>query len=101
VQRNDIINEMSLAQEARELGVSAPEYKINTLQYNIKGKNANPHSNPITKAHLNDLFKNMYLMDKNDISHNDLDIQHVFYTKDGKVEFDCFKAFLIDLLLKK
>ncbi|MBQ8636203.1 hypothetical protein IJ425_08645 [bacterium] len=91
VTENEIKNEYSMAQNARNIGVGVPEYSVAYLKYNTEGKKANPNTNPITKEHLDSVFKNIYLMDKNGINHNDLDIQHVYYGNEGKVEIDCFR----------
>jgi len=91
VQKQDVKNEFKMARMAREAGVEVPEYEITAFHYEIKGKKANLNTNPITTNHLANVFKNLYLMDKNGISHNDLDIEHIFYGEDGNVEIDCFR----------
>lgn len=79
--------------DACRLGVDTPlyTYKDYILAYETKGETADCATNPIQKEHLDNLFKNLYLMDRGNFYHQDLDIGHVFYAKDGSVEFDCFR----------
>lgn len=90
-----INNEIELATKARNMGVSTPIYSVTyipvSINYQTKGESANYHTNPIEKKHFPKLFKNIYLLDISNISHNDLEMTHCFYGKDGDVEFDCFR----------
>ena len=87
--------EVIVAEQAREMGVNVPTYNI-SLNYQTKGEVATFPSNKIEEKHFASLFKNLFLMDKNNLNHNDLDIGHVFYSEDGTVEFDC-SVFLLHL----
>lgn len=93
-------NEINSAKIARDYGVSVPKYSISKssnpnsgicVEYQTKGEIANYKSNKITSKHLKNLFKHLYTLDTQNLSHNDLDIGHVFYSEDGDVEFDCFR----------
>ncbi len=105
--QTNIDNEIYLMAKAKKAGVSTLP-KITTITYSalpverqkpeivgysyqIKGKKADFVLNPITKKHFNTLFNMFYLMDKQGIYHNDLDIGHVFYSDRGKVETDFFR----------
>ena len=91
VSEREIKKEFDMAQNARSIGVNVPEYNIAYFRYRTEGRKANPQRNPITSEHLDSVFKNIALMDKNGINHNDLDIEHIYYGKNGKVEIDCFR----------
>ncbi len=82
--------EVIVYDKAREIGVTVPEYNI-SVSYETKGEVASYPTNKIEEKHFDSLFKNLFLMDKNNLNHNDLDIAHVFYSDDGTVEFDCFR----------
>lgn len=82
--------EVIVADKARQIGVDVPTYNI-SLSYETKGEPASFPANKIEEKHFASLFKNLFLMDKNNLNHNDLDIGHVFYSDDGRVEFDCFR----------
>ena len=82
--------EVIIADKARQMGVNVPTYNI-SLTYETKGEPATFPANKIEEKHFASLFKNLFLMDKNNLNHNDLDIGHVFYSEDGNVEFDCFR----------
>ena len=88
-------NEVELAQKARNMGVSTPLYNVVytpvLINYQTKGEAANYSINPIEKKHFPKLFNNLYLLDISNISHNDLEMTHCFYSQDGDVEFDCFR----------
>jgi len=88
-------NEINLAQLAKDLGVSTPKYEILyapvMLTYQTKGETADFKTNPIQEKHFPKLFSNLYLLDISNISHNDLEMTHCFYSEDGDVEFDCFR----------
>ena len=90
VDAKGLLKEILVADKARDFGVSVPEYRI-TASYETKGELANFQTNKIEEKHFKSLFKNLFLMDKNNLNHNDLDIGHVFYSDDGSVEFDCFR----------
>lgn len=93
--RREIINETTLAQKARQSGVSVPAYNSPygpvMINYQTKGEIANYRTNPIEGKHFPKLFHNLYLLDISNISHNDLEMTHCFYCEDGDVEFDCFR----------
>lgn len=82
--------EVIVTDMARQIGVNVPTYNI-SLTYETKGEPASFPLNKIEEKHFASLFKNLFLMDKNNLNHNDLDIGHVFYSDDGSVEFDCFR----------
>lgn len=90
IDKEQMLKEINTANTARNSGVSVPQYQIG-IQYKTNGEIANYPNNKITKEHLRSLFKNIYLLDTLNISHNDLDIGHVFYSKNGEVELDCFR----------
>lgn len=82
--------EVIVAEKARQIGINVPTYNI-ALNYETKGETASYPANKIEQKHFSALFKSLFLMDKNNLNHNDLDIGHVFYSEDGSVEFDCFR----------
>ena len=82
--------EVIVAEKARQIGIDVPTYNI-ALNYETKGETASYPANKIEEKHFASLFKNLFLMDKNNLNHNDLDIGHVFYSDDGTVEIDCFR----------
>ena len=90
IDANGITKEIIDSERARQIGVSVPQYNI-TASYETKGEIATFPSNKIEEKHFNSLFKNLFLMDKNNLNHNDLDIGHIFYSDDGTVEIDCFR----------
>ena len=90
IDANVMTNEIVMSDKARNIGVNVPEYNL-TASYETKGEVATFPSNKIEEKHFASLFKNLFLMDKNNLNHNDLDIGHVFYSDDGTVEFDCFR----------
>lgn len=90
VDATGMTKEIITAQKARQIGVSVPEYNI-SVSYETKGEIASFPYRKIEEKHFSSLFKNLFLMDKNNLNHNDLDIGHVFYSDDGSVEFDCFR----------
>lgn len=90
IDETGMTKEIIAAYKARQFGVAVPKYNI-TATYETKGENASFPSNKIEEKHFASLFKNLFLMDKNNLNHNDLDIGHVFYCDDGTVEIDCFR----------
>ncbi len=96
VDEDNLSNELKLSNLARKGGVNTP--KINKDgSYKIYGKNANVQINPIEKGHFKNVLDNILLMDKIGLYHGDLEQCHVFYSKDYKTEFDCFRfGFLFD-----
>lgn len=99
-QQKALDREAEQAQKARQRGVNVPEYKIQKtkdgghirqIRYETEGNTANVNENPVKYKHLGNLFDNLYYLDRAGIFHNDLDESHVFFAKDGGVEFDCFK----------
>ena len=93
--KSQLDNEIGLAQHARDMGVSIPRYEVLyapvLINYQTKGEIADYKSNPIEKKHFPKLFNNLHLLDISNISHNDLEMTHCFYSNDGDVEFDCFR----------
>ncbi len=88
------------AQKAREKGVSVPNYRVKytkdgehveRIRYEADGDIIDVDDNPLKSKHYGSLFKNLYYMDRAGIFHNDLDKSHIFFKKDGSVEFDCFR----------
>ena len=91
IDKQKMDTEMEASIKARQLGVDVPKYSITSFEYKTKGEIGNFYSNPITQKHIQNVLKNIYLLDKSEINHNDLDISHVFYSKNGGVEIDCFR----------
>lgn len=91
VDKQKMNTEINTSLNAKKLGVDVPKYQITSFEYKTKGETADFYQNPITEKHLKNIFKNLYLLDKNEINHNDLDISHVFYAENGEVEIDCFR----------
>ena len=69
--------EVIVAEKARQIGIDVPTYNI-ALNYETKGETASYPANKIEPKHFPSLFKSLFLMDKNNLNHNDLDIGHVF-----------------------
>lgn len=105
LQPDDTINQEQLNNEgkqtkrAKKFGVDVPLYaskkgengNISWIQYETKGDIADLRTNPVSKKHLRNLFKNLFILDKTGIYHNDLDSAHLFFADDGGVEIDCFR----------
>jgi len=81
--------EIKISEHARKEGVTTP--KIVNGMYYTKGTKANIKTSPIQNKHLEDILKNILIMDIAEIYHGDLEKEHVFYLKDGTVEVDCFR----------
>lgn len=99
-QQKELDKEAEQAQKARKRGVNVPLYRtkrtddgehVKRIRYETKGDAPCVENNPIRYKHLRNLFDNLYFMDRAGIFHNDLDKSHVLFSKDGAVEFDCFK----------
>ncbi len=99
-QQAELDKEALQAQKAKQRQVNVPKYNIKktqdgghvkSIRYETKGDIADVNENPIRYKHLRNLFDNLYYLDRAGIFHNDLDKSHVFFAKDGGVEFDCFK----------
>lgn len=87
----DFPKEYSLASYARKIGVSTPEI-CEDGSYKVFGNMADALNNPIKSEHLENIFDNLLLMDKNKLIHGDLEKSHVFYSPNSmNVEFDCFR----------
>lgn len=82
-------SEKEIVQKARNLGVDTPEIQNDT--YVLNGETANVNTNPITQRHIKNVLKNILIMDKAGFAHGDIEKAHVFYSKNGDVEFDCFR----------
>ncbi len=105
LQPDDTINQEQLNNEgkqtkrAKKFGVDVPLYaskkdengNISWIQYETKGDIADLRTNPVSKKHLRNLFKNLFILDKAGIYHNDLDSAHLFFADNGGVEIDCFR----------
>ena len=61
--------EVIVADKARQMGVNVPEYNI-MVSYETKGEPASFPVNRIGEKHFPSLFKNLFLMDKNNLNHN-------------------------------
>ncbi len=83
--------ELSLSTLARKFNIDTPEISQQRT-YVITGEQADYEANPIKKGHIENVLKNLKLMDENNLFHGDIEKGHVFYDKhSNKVEFDCFK----------
>ncbi|MBQ7286934.1 MAG: hypothetical protein IJW73_04150 [Candidatus Gastranaerophilales bacterium] len=91
IKDHEVKNDIEMAYDARKIGVDVPQYVVKEYEYKTKGERASYYGNPITNKHLGNVFKNIFLLDKNGIYHKDLDIEHVFYDEQGNVEIDCFR----------
>ena len=88
---NGIKTDMEMASNARKNGVDVPKYVVKEFSYETKGEKASFYRNPISKKHLESVFKNIFILDKQGIYHNDLDLEHIYYATDGSIEIDCFR----------
>ena len=82
--------EKTITDKMRLEGVSTPKIRKDNT-YIIHGQTANAQTNPITQKHIKNVLKNILIMDKQNIGHGDIEQGHVFYSKNGNVEFDCFR----------
>ncbi|MBQ8475778.1 hypothetical protein IJ531_01820, partial [bacterium] len=94
----DMAHELAYTDMASQFNIDVPKY-FASLSYETQGEPARYPVVKITREHLQNVFKNLFIMDKNNFSHNDLDIAHIFYGSEGKVEFDCFR--FADAFVKK
>ena len=60
VKKEQITNEVNTAVLARESGVSVPQYQVTAFEYETKGEKGDFYKNPITRAHFENVFKNIY-----------------------------------------
>lgn len=89
--KEDFSKEFRLSSFARKIGVRTPEISEDG-SYKIFGNIADTINNPIKNEHLENIFDNLLLMDKNKLMHGDLDKSHVFFSQNSpNVEFDCFR----------
>ena len=82
--------EIELSQKAKRAGVNTPEIAT-TGDYTIHGELANFKSNPIRPIHIKNMLSNIRSLDTAGILHGDLEKSHVYYSKDGNVQIDCFR----------
>ena len=61
------------------------------LSTKMKGKPANPSSNPYTKVHLSNMFNTFFELDKKGIYHGDFNSGNLLLEKDGKVNLIDFQ----------
>ena len=61
------------------------------LSTKMKGKPANPNTNPYTKEHLKNLFETLFELDKNGIYHGDFNIGNILLDESGKVNLIDFQ----------
>ena len=86
----DITNEFRLSSIARKLGINTPKISADK-KYKIYGMEADPKTNPVDGRHFKSILDDIFKMDKGEIYHGDLEKAHIFYSKDGKAEVDCFR----------
>lgn len=99
INEEELNREQTQAKRAKRFGISVPDYILSyddeldktRLDYDLKGDIADPKSNPVSKKHLKNLFKNFYLMDKTGIYHNNFNKTHIMFSENGGVEFDGFR----------
>lgn len=72
-------------------GLKTQEDRI-SVQFITQGFPADAKENPIKEEHLPNLFKNFLSLEKLGILHGDLSLKHLFFSKNGKVELDCFRT---------
>jgi len=91
----DLDTELRAAYFARKEGVSAPNYQgamtkpgeSVKVKYQLEGEVANTKINPITKAHIENLLQNFYLMDRAGFIHKNLFAPNILYSDNGKIQF--------------
>lgn len=91
VPKENLKDETALSSIAREMGVNTPEIDKDG-NYQIRYNKADYKKNSIRKGHIQKVLDNIFLMDKAGLMHGDVEIAHVFYSKNSNdVEFDCFR----------
>ena len=74
--KQEMTVEVKLAEDARRHGVEVPSYKGQVfpeglaLKYFIEGDPADPKTNPIMQAHLENLFSNFYKLEEIGLHHS-------------------------------
>lgn len=87
---SEIANELRLSSIAGKFGINTPEISAGR-KYKIYGMEADPKTNPIDRRHFKSVLEDIFKMDKGEIYHGDLEKAHIFYSKDGSTEIDCFR----------
>ncbi len=97
-EEHDSNTEVRRAKQARSAKVDIPIYNttsndtsVSRLEYTTKGEIASAKTNPVNRKHLTNLFKNLFYLDKAGICHDLLSKDHIFFSKNGDVELDCFR----------
>ncbi len=96
--KQEMTVEVKLAEDARRHGVEVPSYKGQVfpeglaLKYFIEGDPADPKTNPIMQAHLENLFSNFYKLEEIGLHHSLLNSNNVSYGKNGKVEIESMRS---------
>ena len=90
IPKEHLAKEMELSEIAIANNVNTPEISSNG-EYSIHGEPANYKKNPIRPIHIKNMLSNIRNLDKARIFHGDIEKGHVYYSKDGAVQIDCFR----------
>lgn len=87
---NALNDETLKMQKPWQEGLNLPKCKIKSIpgsyivEYKLKGDPADFDQNPLTEKHLDNLFNNLFILDRNQIYHSNLSKDNVLFDNDDK-----------------